>query len=179
MKKKDEKVIFEEVYQEYKEYVYNTVKNYLYYKKEYADDVCQNIWILVYNKLHKYDPAKGTFIQWLYVITKHEIYKFSGAKQHKKEVVSLDNEEFNFDYYYNICDYSEAFRDEKEKEQEKKIELIKNKSSQLKKGQKEVFQLYYFRGLKHDEIAEMKGLSPNTSKSQLMRAKAKIKLLIS
>jgi RNA polymerase sigma-70 factor (ECF subfamily) len=178
MKKKDEKVIFEEVYKEHKEYVYNTVKNYLYYKKEYADDVCQNIWILVYNKLHKYDPIKGNFIQWLYTITKHEIYKFSGAKEHKKELYCFENEDFNAYIENNICDYSGAFKTEKEKEEKEKIELIKDKSKQLKKGQKEVFELYYFTGLKHDEIAEIKGLSPNTSKTQLMRAKARIKKMI-
>jgi RNA polymerase sigma-70 factor (ECF subfamily) len=179
MKKKEEKVIFEEVYQEHKEYVYNTVKNYLYYKKEYADDVCQNIWILVYNKLHKYNSEKGTFIQWLYTITKHEIYKFSGSKENKKELYCFGKEDFNAYIENNLCDYSEAFNGEKESEQKQKIELIKNKSSKLKKGQKEIFRLYYFQGLKHDEIAEIKGLSSNTSKSQLMRAKAKIKQLIS
>ena len=41
----------------------------------------------------------------------------------------------------------------------------------LPNGYKEVFNLYIIEGMKHHEIAELLGISENTSKSQLMKAR--------
>ena len=172
MKKKDEKVIFEEVYQEHKEFIYNIVRKILKREKEDIKDLCQDIWILIFKKLHQFDESKGAIEGWLYRIASNHVFKYF-KKQNTELDLFLVGE-----FTHNISCFPDVFKAEKEKEEKEKIELIKNKSSQLKKGQKEVFELYYFRGLKHDEIAEMKGLSANTSKSQLMRAKARIKKMI-
>ena len=45
-------------------------------------------------------------------------------------------------------------------------------------GYKTVFNLYVIEEFKHREIAEMLGISINTSKSQLILAKKKLKQLI-
>ena len=42
----------------------------------------------------------------------------------------------------------------------------------LPTGYRTVFNLYAIEGYKHEEIAEMLGISENTSKSQLSRARA-------
>jgi RNA polymerase sigma-70 factor (ECF subfamily) len=173
MKKKEEKVIFEEVYKSHKEFVYNIVRKILKREKDDIKDLCQEIWILIFKKLDQFDKSKGAIEGWLYRIASNHVFKYFKKEQLSKNIISINNFDYNF-----YCS-PEAFKNEKEKEQKEKIELIKKKSSELKKGQKEIFRLYYFQGLKHDEIAEIKGLSPNTSKSQLMRAKAKIKQLIS
>ncbi len=49
---------------------------------------------------------------------------------------------------------------------------------QLPPGYKTVFNLYVIEGYKHREIAELLGISINTSKSQLIQAKRKMKQLL-
>ena len=170
---------FNEVYNEHKGLVYNTVRKVIKYKDELVDDVCQEVWMKIFRKLDQYDESKGVIGGWIYRIASNEAYKVYHLQNKSKEIYCLNNDDAdNIEMYYNIFDYSDAFSNEKEKEQKQKIELIKRKSSKLKKSSKDVFQLYYFEGMIHEEIAEFKGLSVSTSKSQLMRAKARIKELI-
>jgi RNA polymerase sigma factor (sigma-70 family) len=49
---------------------------------------------------------------------------------------------------------------------------------QLPTGYRTVFNLYVLEGFKHQEIADMLGVSINTSKSQLILAKEKLKTLL-
>jgi RNA polymerase sigma-70 factor (ECF subfamily) len=49
---------------------------------------------------------------------------------------------------------------------------------QLPVGYRTVFNLYVIEGFKHREIAEQLGISINTSKSQLILAKKKLRMLI-
>ena len=58
------------------------------------------------------------------------------------------------------------------------INDIKKVLPQLSPAYKKTFELYYLDGLKHDEIAEELGVSPNTSKTNLMKAKRKIRELL-
>jgi RNA polymerase sigma-70 factor (ECF subfamily) len=45
----------------------------------------------------------------------------------------------------------------------------------LSPAYKKVFELYYLEGLRHNEISEKLGISPSTSKTNLMKAKKNIK----
>ena len=49
---------------------------------------------------------------------------------------------------------------------------------QLPNGYRTVFNLYVLEGFKHQEIADMLGISINTSKSQLILAKEKLRNLL-
>lgn len=49
---------------------------------------------------------------------------------------------------------------------------------QLPNGYRTIFNLYVLEGFKHQEIADMLGISINTSKSQLILAKEKLKSLL-
>ena len=49
---------------------------------------------------------------------------------------------------------------------------------QLPTGYRTIFNLYVIEGYKHREIAEILGISINTSKSQLILAKKRLKSLI-
>ncbi len=50
--------------------------------------------------------------------------------------------------------------------------------TQLPPGYRTVFNLYVIEGYKHQEIAELLGISINTSKSQLLLARAKLQQLL-
>ena len=55
---------------------------------------------------------------------------------------------------------------------------ILNLLDQLPNGYRTVFNLYVLEGFKHQEIADLLGISINTSKSQLILAKEKLKNLL-
>ncbi len=49
---------------------------------------------------------------------------------------------------------------------------------QLPPSYKKAFELYYLDVLKHDEIAKKLNISPSTSKTNLMKAKRKVRELL-
>jgi RNA polymerase sigma-70 factor (ECF subfamily) len=167
---------FNEVYKDYKEYVYNVVNKKLRYNSEEIEDICQDVWIRIYRKLHQFDESKGVLQGWIYRITSNQVYFFFNKKKDCKEVNCLNTDYFDL-LSSDVINYSEAFKGEKELIQKQKIELIKRKSSELATSAKEIFRLYHFEGLKHEEIAEVKGISISTSKSQLSYARKKMSKL--
>ena len=53
--------------------------------------------------------------------------------------------------------------------------MLGGESKHRTEGYKQIFNLYEIDGYNHKEIAEMLGISINTSKSQLMKAKNMLK----
>ncbi len=58
------------------------------------------------------------------------------------------------------------------------VEAIKNCMESLSDGYRTVFSLYMFEGYDHKEIGTILNISEATSKSQLSRAKQKIRLMV-
>jgi RNA polymerase sigma-70 factor (ECF subfamily) len=58
------------------------------------------------------------------------------------------------------------------------VESIHNAMHQLSDGYRTVFSLYMLEGYDHEEIASILNISESTSKSQLSRAKDRIRELI-
>lgn len=71
-------------------------------------------------------------------------------------------------------DQADSFSIEAELSAREIMELL----DQLPNGYRTVFNLYVLEGFKHQEIADMLGISINTSKSQLILAKEKLKTLL-
>jgi RNA polymerase sigma-70 factor (ECF subfamily) len=73
-----------------------------------------------------------------------------------------------------IPDQSDGFNIESDISVREILELLE----QLPPGYRTVFNLYVLEGFKHIEIAETLGISINTSKSQLILAKEKLRNLM-
>jgi len=58
------------------------------------------------------------------------------------------------------------------------VELVKKAMLQLPDGYRSVLSLYLLEGYDHQEIAEIMGITESTSKSQLNRAKSKLRELL-
>jgi RNA polymerase sigma-70 factor (ECF subfamily) len=54
-------------------------------------------------------------------------------------------------------------------------EQLRKAIDSLPEGYKTILMLYYFGNLKHNEIAEVLGIDPGTSRSQLSKAKTSMK----
>lgn len=90
-------------------------------------------------------------------------------------VLKSKKAEFEF---FDINDYDEAEENIEKDEPAYTVETITNAMMQLPKGSQSIFSLYLLEGYDHEEISEILGISTSTSKSQLMKAKLRVKNII-
>lgn len=132
-----------------------------------AEDFCQNGFIKAYQNINKFD-GKGSIDAWLARVIRNNI-----LDELRKKKISFTNGESE----YNLDNVKDVIIEPEESKYS--ITDIKKVLPKLSTSYKKVFELYYFENLKHREIAEELGISENTSKTNLMKAKKKIKELLS
>lgn len=122
---------------------------------EIAEETMSNGFIKAFRYINNFEN-KGSFEGWLRKIMVRESLDYLKTK--KDFIVSVDT-------FLPSEEPSEDFGSDLEVEE--LLELIDS----LPAGYKEVFNLYVIEGMKHHEIATLLGISENTSKSQLMKAR--------
>ena len=128
-----------------------------------AEDVLVAAFFKVLTKLDSYS-GEGNFEGWIRRITVNECLMHLRKHQKLKMNVEINP---NLDHVTTISVEDELMAAD-----------ILNLLNQLPMGYRTIFNLYVLEGYKHREIAEMLGISINTSKSQLILAKKKMKALI-
>ncbi|MBT8190742.1 MAG: RNA polymerase sigma factor [Saprospiraceae bacterium] len=127
-----------------------------------AEDVMIESFFKIFSKIHQYKD-QGSFEGWMKRIVVNQalmsIRKNSNLNLH----VNIEN----------AYDINEAPRVIDKLSHDEILELIQD----LPVGYRTVFNLYVIEGYKHREIAEKLGISINTSKSQLILAKRKLRAL--
>ena len=133
-----------------------------------AEDFCQNGFIKVHKNLHKYDDT-GSLEGWVRRVIKNNILD----ELRKKDVPLVYGTENSFDF-------SRLDTGNEEEELESGISMsdIVKILPKIPQSQRITFEKYYLDGLTHIEIAEKLGVTPSTSKTNLMKAKKKIKSLL-
>jgi len=132
-----------------------------------AQDYCQNGFMKVYKNLGLFD-GEGSLEGWVRRVINNNI-----LDELRKRKIKYSDEEPK----WGITDKDETepqHFDEKHTEGISASDVIKL-SSNLSPKYKEIFDLYYLDGYKHQEIAEKLGITVGTSKSNLYKAKANIK----
>ncbi len=133
--------------------------------REEAEDVLQECFIDIFNKLNTW-RGEASFGSWV----KRIVVNRSINHIKKKKMVWVDD-----------SDLANLSEEEKENEQEElpyTVEQVKSALKQLSEGYRLVFTLYLFEDYSHKEIAEQLNITESTSKSQLNRAKKKMKELL-
>lgn len=129
---------------------------------EDAEDVMITGFFKVFSKMHQYSH-NGSFEGWIRRIMVNESLMFLRKKVHFAEEVDLNN-----------LPISEKITVEDELSAKEILKLLE----QLPLGYRTIFNLFVVEGFKHKEIAEQLGISINTSKSQLIQAKKRLKALV-
>jgi len=127
-----------------------------------AEDVMVEGFFKAFTKIEQYGD-KGSFEGWVRKIMVNESLMF--LRKRKPTENAFEPRESDAQQTLNIQDDLEA-RD------------ILNLLDQLPKGYRTIFNLYVIEGFKHREIAEKLSISINTSKSQLILAKKKMRELL-
>lgn len=131
--------------------------------QEDAEDVLIEAFYKVFNNLLSF-KAEGSFEGWIRRIVVNECLMFLRRKHNFNLTVEIDQ---NLDVKTTVTTQDQL-------EAEDILALLER----LPTGYRTVFNLYVLEGYKHREIAEILGISINTSKSQLILAKKKLQQLL-
>ena len=128
-----------------------------------AQDILQDAFISAFKNLEHY-RGEAAFGAWLKRIVVNKAVNALNKRKHDRlpenEDWDVPEEEFVF------------------QADELTVERVKRGIEQLPDGYRSVLSLYLIEGYDHQEISEIMGISESTSKSQLNRAKAKLRDLL-
>jgi RNA polymerase sigma-70 factor (ECF subfamily) len=133
-----------------------------------AEDLTQDVFVLVFRKLASF-RGESAFTTWLHRLTVNQVLMHFRKNHVRKEQLTEDGEiplekivdgnKFNRSPVLDRLALDEAI-------------------VQLPDGYRIVFVLHDVEGLEHSEIASLLGCSIGTSKSQLHRARMRMRLLL-
>ena len=152
----------EAIYYRYKTALFNMAYRYTY-DRSTAEDLLQEIFIKVFTHLGDVRTTQ-TFTGWIYRIALNTCYShLRGKRAELQKNVSLS-------------DVEGTLHDAKESTSVRDVRKpLDDAIAGLPRKLKEIFLLHDVQGFKHEEIAGMLGLSVGTSKSQLFKARLRIR----
>jgi RNA polymerase sigma factor (sigma-70 family) len=156
----DRKAQFE-LYKQYSKAMFNICCRMLNNRVD-AEDLLQEIFSDVFTRLHgfRFDSTIGA---WIKRITINKCINEINRRKAKLEYVE---------------EVPELITHEEEEKVELSVEKIKSAMEQLPNGSRIVFSLYLLEGYDHEEIGQILNISESTSKTQYMRAKQKVREIL-
>ena len=145
------------LYDLYKDTLYAVCLRYIKSSHD-AEDVFIDAFYKIFTKIDHF-KSEGSFEGWMRRIMVNESLMFLRKKTNLHLTVELPDKEI---------------ADSQEDEDDMSFDDIMKVLDELPVGYRTIFNLYVFEDMKHREIAEMLGISINTSKSQLILAKKRL-----
>ncbi|MDX2136271.1 MAG: RNA polymerase sigma factor [Saprospiraceae bacterium] len=138
-------------------YVYAVVRRYVADASAHQD-VIQEIFARVFLSVHTFDAAKGEFKYWLRRLVINQCLQHTRQGKSPAVVVPIDG----------VVETDTSVEEQLTNLSKEQIEgYLQN----MPDGYKQVFMLVVIDEYSHAEVSEMVGISPETSRSQLSRAK--------
>lgn len=159
--KKEDRKAQKALFDKYSPMLFGVCKRYVKNREDAEDVLIKGLYKAMTN-IHQYSGS-GSFEGWLRRIVVNESLMFLRKTNNFKMTVEVNNLEIKTQV--NIDDELAA-------------QDILNLLDKLPTGYRTVFNMYVIEGYKHREIAEILGISINTSKSQLILAKKRMKALV-
>ena len=133
--------------------------------EEDAEDVLQEAFISAFRNLDNY-RGDATFGSWLKRIVVNKAINALNKRKH--EAIPDEDKQWDVAEEEPPAEYREELT----------VDRVKQGIEKLPDGYRAVLSLYLLEGYDHQEIGEILGISESTSKSQLNRAKHKLKELL-
>ncbi|MBA2380068.1 MAG: RNA polymerase sigma factor [Blastocatellia bacterium] len=160
-------VAFEEVYQRHHRRVYSICLRMLQNAYE-AEDLTQDVFIQLYRKIGSF-RGDSAFTTWLHRMTVNQVLMHFRKRNVKYEKVTDEGE---------TPDQIVTGTSDPEKMRVVDKIALESAIEQLPNGYKNVFLLHDVEGFEHEEVARILGCSVGTSKSQLHKARLKLRKLL-
>jgi len=164
---KGDMAAFEEVYQRHHRRVYSICLRMLQNAHE-AEDLTQDVFIQLYRKVGSF-RGDSAFTTWLHRLTVNQVLMHFRKRTVKFEKTTEEGE---------IPEQVVAGTSNPFKMQIVDKMALENAIEQLPPGYKNVFVLHDVEGFEHEEVARILGCSVGTSKSQLHKARLKLRKLL-
>ena len=135
-----------------------------------AEEITQDVFLKVYKKLRTLKNP-NRFAGWLYVIAARRCYAWCKKKRiPMKSLDAMSTEELEELAYVQ---YRAQEKDEETSEQQR--EVVKRLLQKLPESERTVVTLHYLGDMTCEDISQFLGVSPNTVKSRLHRARKRLK----
>lgn len=158
---------FELLYQRYNRRTYSLCLRMTNSQTE-AEDLTQEVFIQLFRKIGSF-RGDSAFSTWLHRLTVNQVLMHFRRRSVKNEKTSDDGE---------IPEQTVSGTENPNKMPVIDRLALNRAIEQLPPGYKKVFWLHDVQGYEHEEIARMLGLSVGTSKSQLHKARLKLRGLL-
>jgi RNA polymerase sigma-70 factor (ECF subfamily) len=152
----------EQIYERYKRPLFNLAYRYTY-DRTAAEDLLQEIFVKVFTHLEDVQKDE-TFVAWMYRIAVNTCFSFLRSRRSQAgQTIALSEIEGKKE---------EAVYDHHE---ESLARPLTEAIQELPEKLRAVFVLHDVQGFKHEEIAQTLGFTVGTSKSQLFKARMKLR----
>lgn len=148
---------FKKMYECCIRYVYAIVKRYVSNESDHQD-VIQEIFARIFLSIDSFDENKGEFKFWLRRLTINQCIQHYHKQTASIKIIPLDS-------------VAKAQSNLNEKINELSKEEIMLYLKRMPEGYKQIFMMVIIDEYSHQEVSEMLNISPETSRSQLHRAK--------
>jgi RNA polymerase sigma-70 factor, ECF subfamily len=160
---------FEELYRQYHRRVYTLCLRMTQNEAE-AEDLTQDVFIVVMHKAGDY-RAEASFTTWLHRLTVNQVLMYFRRKKAKREEQVEDDQPERADPAHGSLNVSRPAR---------LIDRItlEEALARLPPGYRAAFILHDVEGYEHEEVAQLLGCAVGTSKSQLHKARTKLRKIL-
>ncbi len=135
-----------------------------------AQEIAQDTFLTVYEKLETL-THHSQLAGWLYVVTNNKCKNW-----HRKKRLALQSLEETDPVEIEEAYYSEFMMKERENAaNQKRRAIVQKLLSQLKESERTIVNLFYIAEMPCEEIGRFLGMSPNTVRSKLHRARNRLK----
>jgi len=157
-----------EIYKLYSKAMFNTSLRIVKNEAE-AEDLIQEAFLKAFKNIKKFSE-EVSFGAWLKKIVVN--ISLDALKKRKIEFENIDE--------HNSIKYNEneKYNENGNLEVELEVKKVKDAIMKLPDGYRIILTLYLLEGYDHNEISEIVGISASSSRSQLARAKVKLKDLL-
>lgn len=125
-----------------------------------AEDIAQDVFMTVYQRLSTFDPMRCRFSTWLFTIARNKSINYL---RKKRPTVLMDSQEIPSSVNPGDSIDKEEFHQQ-----------MDEALNQLPPRQKRAFMLAEFENLPYDQIAQVECVSIGTVRSRIHRAKKKL-----
>lgn len=137
-------------------------------RRDLAEDIVQDVFIKVWTKKDFYDPSKGKFSSWLLTVTRNASIDMM-RKKHEQTEAFLENDAL----------HEEIERIEDRLEQKEANAELREAMALLAVEQREIIDLFYFKGLSQRAISEEQRIPLGTVKGRIRLALKHLKSSLS
>jgi RNA polymerase sigma-70 factor (ECF subfamily) len=158
---------FEEIYRRHQRLVYGLCLRMTQNVAE-AEDITQEVFITLFRKVGGF-RGESAFTTWLHRLTVNQVLMYFRKRKSRKEEQAEDDTE-----HVDACYPSTGTRE---------VPLIDRIAldaalAKLPPGYRAAFVLYDIEGYEHEEVARVLGCAVGTSKSQLHKARVKLRKIL-